>query len=143
MSSHAESGPGQRGPSQPAHEQPWSPRPGQPFLRRGAQQAGISDDHLAGPGFRAIFRGVHVTAEVPITLTLRAQAALTAAPAGAMISHHTAAKLWGGVVPDTSAVHQFYQAAGVLNDRFALPPGQCSRPETDQFTVLHTAEAMR
>lgn len=128
MSSHAESGPGQRGPSQPAHERPWSPRPGQPFLRRGAQQAGISDDHLAGPGFRAIFRGVHVTADVPITLTLRAQAALTAAPAGAMISHHTAAKLWGGVVPDTSAVHvsippgtSFSRAGVIVHRPHTLP----------------------
>lgn len=47
----------------------------------------------------------YVTARIPIDLRLRARAALNVSPAGACISHHTAAAIWGAVPPATSAVH--------------------------------------
>ncbi len=112
------------------------PRPDieSPFLRRTAVRAGISDERLGGPQFRRLFRGVHVHAGVPVTLSLRARAALEAAPRGSIVSHHSAARLWGGSVPDTSDVHltlppgTTMRRAGIVAHRpRALPPARLRR----------------
>jgi very-short-patch-repair endonuclease len=76
-----------------------------PFTRAEAVAAGISDDELAGPWYQQVFWGVHLAAGVAPTLQLRSLAALTICPAGALITHHTAARLWGGIAPDSSDIH--------------------------------------
>ncbi len=76
-----------------------------PFRRSSAIEHGISDRRLRSPEFRQIYRGVHVAASVPVTPTLRARASLAIAPTGSVVSHQSAARLWGGVVPEGATVH--------------------------------------
>lgn len=76
-----------------------------PFTRAEAQRAGIDDHALAGTAYQQLFWGVHIAADVAPTLVIRALAALTIAPAGAVVTHHTAARLWGGSPPDSSDIH--------------------------------------
>jgi len=79
--------------------------PRRPFTRAEALQAGIDDAQLAGPAYHQVFWGVHLSAVVAPTLVMRALAALTISPPTAIVTHHTAARLWGGVAPDSSDVH--------------------------------------
>lgn len=53
-----------------------------------------------GPcGFARVFHGVYAPVDAAGTLPTRAAAALLLAPDGAALARHTAARLWGGVVP--------------------------------------------
>jgi hypothetical protein len=52
-----------------------------------------------------MFRGVHLERGVTPTLATRIRAALAVVTPGSYVSHHTAAVLWGGVVPDDPDVH--------------------------------------
>jgi len=47
----------------------------------------------------------YVSSSVPLTTRLRAKAVLGISPPGSYVSHATAARLWGGLVPDTPDVH--------------------------------------
>jgi hypothetical protein len=79
---------------------------------------------LASPEFRQVFAGVSVATVVPDTIVVRARAALLVAPEGAVVSHWTAAKLWGGVVPDNEWTHISFmrdvrfRVRGVKHHRF-------------------------
>ncbi len=75
-----------------------------PFRRTEGLRLGIPQHVLDGPAFNEPFRGVRVSRSKPINLNLRAQAALLLAP-GAVVSHQSAATLWGGVVPDQADTH--------------------------------------
>ena len=83
--------------------------PTQPFTHSEARAAGISDRALRGHGFRKIFPNVYVGAAIPDTLVVRCRAALRILPTDAVFSHHTAAKLWGGWVPDSPSLHVSFQ----------------------------------
>lgn len=78
-----------------------------PFLRSesGADQISTWRFRRA---HRALFRGVYVGTETPVTLRLLGEAALLLAEPRSYLSHHTAAQLWGGVVPDDADVHVTY-----------------------------------
>lgn len=54
---------------------------------------------------RVVLPGVVVTAETADSLELRADAALLIAPAGSLLSHHTAAALRGLPVPPSDEIH--------------------------------------
>lgn len=75
-----------------------------PFHRRDGLAAGLTKHRLDGPGFTHLFGGIRVAATVSLTPQLLAQAALMMVP-GAVVSHHTAAVLWGAVVPETPHTH--------------------------------------
>lgn len=98
--------------------------PGQPFLRREAGRLGVGSRALRGPGYRMVLPGVMVSACVPDTVVVRSRAALVLAPDGAVISHWTAARLWGGRVPDDDRVHVSFmrdvrfRVRGVMTHRF-------------------------
>jgi hypothetical protein len=77
-----------------------------------ARARGVSEGMLRGPAYRRVFHGVYVPAAIPVSPRCRAEAALAVAPSGAVVSRHTAAVLWGGVVPDTGITH------------VTLPPGR-------------------
>ena len=81
-----------------------APIPG-PFLRSEAKVLGVSERRLKSGDFRAVFSGVVVDARIPDTVVVRARAALLVCPEGGVVSHWTAARLWGGVVPDNDWVH--------------------------------------
>ncbi|HET8594113.1 MAG TPA: hypothetical protein VFM07_02625 [Intrasporangium sp.] len=55
--------------------------------------------------YRLLFRGVYVHDQVGVTTHVLATAALLVAAADSYVSHHTAAVLWGGVVPDDPDIH--------------------------------------
>lgn len=76
-----------------------------PFLTREGHALGVSRRRLATCEFRSVFAGVSVASVVPDTVVVRARGALLLAPEGAVISHWTAARLWGGVVPDNEWTH--------------------------------------
>lgn len=76
----------------------------EPFLRAEAISRGMPQHVLDGPAFAVPFRGVRVSAAQPVTLHTRAAAALLLTQGG-VVSHHTAAELWGGVVPRHSETH--------------------------------------
>ncbi len=98
--------------------------PTQPFLTRDHRLLGVSRRRLLGPEFRTVLPGVAVAAHIPDTVVIRARSALLIAPEGAVISHWTAARLWGGVVPDNEWVHLSlmrdvrFRATGVKPHRF-------------------------
>ena len=75
-----------------------------PFLRRTGLAAGITRHRLDGPGFHRLFGTVRVSGEVPLTPSRRAAGALLLVP-DAVVSHHTAAQMLGGVVPETEHTH--------------------------------------
>lgn len=76
-----------------------------PFLRSEARVLGVPERRLNSRYFRTVFGGVVVDARIPDTVVIRARAALLVCPEGGVISHWTAACLWGGVVPDSDWVH--------------------------------------
>ncbi len=81
-----------------------APIPG-PFLRSEAKVLGVSERRLKSREFRTVFSGVIIDARIPDTVVVRARAALLVCPEGGVVSHWTAARLWGGVVPDSDWVH--------------------------------------
>lgn len=75
-----------------------------PFRARDAAAAGISRRALVG-SYRRVVRGVYVDAGVRDDPVVAARAALLVAGAGAFVSHETAARLHGGIVPASPDLH--------------------------------------
>ena len=100
------------------------PTPTWPFLTRDGQTLGVSRRRLTTPEFRSVFAGVSVASVVPDTVVVRARSALLLAPDGAVVSHWTAARLWGGVVPDNEWTHVsfmrdvHFRVRGIKHHRF-------------------------
>ncbi|MDQ2795804.1 MAG: hypothetical protein M3Y06_01325 [Actinomycetota bacterium] len=76
-----------------------------PFTRAMGLTSGLTDWTLRGPGFRRVVTNVYVPAAVRLTPAVRARAVLLIAPKGAVVARHTAAQIWGGVVPDSPDIH--------------------------------------
>ena len=76
-----------------------------PFLRAAGEAAGITPSQFEAKSLRRLVRGVHVQASAAVDTTLRARAALLVAPNGSAVSRHTAAMMWGGIVPDDWHTH--------------------------------------
>lgn len=99
-----------------------------PFTTSEAAQATISRRRLTSAEFVRIFQGIYISRHVTRTVLIRATAALRLAPPSAIISHHTAALLWGGSVPASSSTHLILPAklnckrAGIKPHRFLHPP---------------------
>lgn len=103
----------------------------QPFTPKKGREAGISRTELASGAYRQLLWGVHISAEVPVDPWIEAKAALVAAQAGAFVSHHTAARLWGGVVPDVPFAHVSVPTGMARSDRQDLVVHSSSRqPQT-------------
>lgn len=75
-----------------------------PRRRADAISAGATESELRRRHV-ALFRGVRVHRSARVTLRMRVDAALLVVTPGSYVSHHTAALLWGGVVPDDPDVH--------------------------------------
>lgn len=76
-----------------------------PFRWQEGIDAGIPRRALAGAGYRCVVAGVYIKAEVSLTPYLEARAALLVGGKDSFVSHHTAARLWGGIVPDGPSLH--------------------------------------
>ncbi len=83
---------------------PRQPLPDGPFLRAQAVRSGLTPWELKR-AYRRLFRGVYIRAGVTVTETARNRAALLIAPEGSYLSHHSAARMLGGIVPDDPDVH--------------------------------------
>jgi hypothetical protein len=79
--------------------------PRRPFSRAEARAAGLTPEMLLTKRFHKLFWDSYVLREVRITPLLRAEAVLKLVPVGSHISHHTAAELWGAIVPDDGNTH--------------------------------------
>lgn len=77
---------------------------GAPFLRQRAIERGLTKHHLDGPAYHQLFGSVRVSTRSRLTPEMLARAALLVVP-GAVVSHHSAAALHGGVVPEDPSVH--------------------------------------
>ena len=104
-----------------------------PFTRAEAYAGGLTDRDLRSDRFVRVFRGVYIDRATTRTAVIRAQAALRIAPPSAVVSHHTAAVIWGGAVPPQSVVHisvptgQDCQVNGIRTHRYLdmSPPSWC------------------
>lgn len=76
-----------------------------PFLRRRGLKAGISRAILDGPTFQRLLHGVLISADVEVTPTLRAEAALACFFDTAFASHMSAARVWGAPIPVLPGEH--------------------------------------
>lgn len=99
------------------------------FLNRdSARRRGIDLEDLLGPGHTKLFFDCYVPSTVRITPALLVRAAMFCWPSALGASHHSAAQLWGGVVPATSDVHLAVEATcrtkrnGIKTHRFAEQP---------------------
>lgn len=104
-----------------------------PFTRQQALAAGMTDLDLRHSRYVRLFQGVYVGSDVPRTTALLAAGALAAAPVGAVVAGHSAARLWGGVVPDSADVTlrlapgQRMRVRGIRVLRRELPQRQVRR----------------
>ncbi len=125
----------------------------QPFTHAEARAAAISDRALRGPAYRRIFPNVYVASTIPDTLVVTCRAALRILPSDAVFSHHTAARLWGGAVPDDPNVHVAFTRAvsctlpGIKVHRFIHEFAKDARRHglpvtTPEQTVLHLARPL-
>lgn len=99
-----------RAPTRSAiHASPLDTR--RPFTTAQGRAAGITRGQLRGPTYERLFRGVYVrtgTARTPATLTEAAAAYLRT---DVIAARHTAAQLWGGIVPHSPDTHVAVPAA--------------------------------
>lgn len=71
----------------------------------------------ARPKFQRPYRGVYLPSGAPVSLVHRVRGALLVAPPGAYASHHTAARLWGAVAPETDQTHVSVPGQGTRSAR--------------------------
>ena len=101
--------------------------PRKPFGRTDARRAGIPVKALASARFRKLFYDVYVSADVAVTPALRAAAVLAISPLGSHVSHHRAARVWGGVVPDQPLTHVSSPRGGTRSERQGVGSHEISR----------------
>lgn len=77
-----------------------------PFTYRQARAAGVTRSQLASPSYVCLLRGIYVSSDLAVDAATTARAALLSVRGeDAFVSHHSAARLWGGVVPDGPRPH--------------------------------------
>lgn len=87
-------------------DQPASKRPlPAGFITRAAAVAAGQTSWRFRQQHRRLFHGVHAANDDPVEEHRLWQAALAIAPPGSYLSHHSAARLFGGVVPDDPDAH--------------------------------------
>src|ERR1044072_2632646 len=79
--------------------------PYRPFTRAEGIAGSLTAWQLRGRDIVRLHRNVYVARRAPRTLGLRGTAVLKVAPPRTVMSHHTAALLWGGSVPPTSDLY--------------------------------------
>lgn len=77
--------------------------PGRPFRGRDAHLLGLPS--VESRAVARVLRGVYVATHIHVDIKVRAEALLLVAPADAAVARHTAAALWGGVVPYVADLH--------------------------------------
>ncbi len=101
----------------------------EPFLRQAGIKAGLTKHHLDGPAYHRLFRSVRISGESALTPEALAGAALLVVP-NAVVSHHSAARLLGGVAPEDPLVHLTVGAARHRRKRAGVVMHVQADPET-------------
>ena len=94
----------------------------------------MSAGELRRRGVVRLFRSVYLSRSTAPTLLVRARGAMLIAPSTGVISHQTAASLWGGVVPATSDIHVTISRAQSFHAE-GIRAHQSDRPR--EVTVRH------
>ena len=76
-----------------------------PFRAKDALAAGMTRRQLASRAYRRIIRGVYIDASVTPDPLHDALAVMLVTGRAAFVSHHTAARLYRGIVPDSPDLH--------------------------------------
>lgn len=76
-----------------------------PFTWKQAREAGIRQRALSSGVYRKLVTGVYIRADVEVDAHVEGQAALLVAGPHAFLSHHAAARLYRGIVPDVPVLH--------------------------------------
>lgn len=76
-----------------------------PFTYRQGRAGGLTKHVLQSSAYRHLIHGVYISADATVDGYTEARAALLASRPEAFASFHTAARLWGGVVPTTDRMH--------------------------------------
>jgi len=79
--------------------------PQRPFRCRDAHAAGISRKDLENGGYHRLMQDCWIDAGVPMTPRLMIAAAMLVLPRATCATHHTAARLQRGIVPDSCVIH--------------------------------------
>lgn len=74
--------------------------------------AGVTEWALRNGTYRRIFQSIYVHRDIPLTESVRAAGALLLCGDQAAVSHQSAARIWGGIVPDDGHIH-----VSVVGDR--------------------------
>jgi len=93
-----------------------------PFTRADAIAAGIDPRLLRGKKFRRIFKGVYISAAVPVSPLHRVEAAVILHPPGAFASHVSAARVYELPVPHFADEHVSVFAAEDRRRRPGIQP---------------------
>lgn len=81
------------------------PRSGDSGRRQLLLPDGVTAWDLESGRYRRLFRGVYVSSAIAVTPSVRARAAMLLVDPRSVASHHTAATMWGGIVPDDGLTH--------------------------------------
>jgi hypothetical protein len=116
---------------------PVPPRVTRPVTRRDARAQGITDWQLRHRGVRRLSRDTYLPLDAAPDLLQRVRAVLLGAPTGALVSHQTAASLFGleiPLIPEETRVHLTVRPPTRLRNRAdrrihvsAVPPEQVQR----------------
>lgn len=98
-----------------------------PVTWTAARSAGISRRRLQGPDFRCLLAGVYVPSGITVDARVEGQAALIAAGPGAFLSHHSAARLYGAIVPSVPDLHVSVPPGNYRSSHRQLSVHQSSR----------------
>ena len=105
-----------------------------PFTRADARRAGVSETELRGPSYRRLFYDLYVAAHLPVTPRLLGRAAVSMSAAGSVVSHHTAGRMWDGVVPDHPATHVSVPSPGHRSRRRGVK-AHLLNPDAEVVTI--------
>lgn len=76
-----------------------------PFTYREGLAGGLTKHALHSSAYRRLLHGVYLSACAHVDGYVEARAAVLASRTEAFVSFHTAARLWGGIVPATQMLH--------------------------------------
>lgn len=113
----------------------------EPFTAKEARAAGIMPWRLRGGEFRRLLRGVYIAVSVTVDARIEAMAALLVSGKHAYASHHTAAQLWGGIVPHPTRAHVSVPPGSSRNAREDVKTHVSSRTPTT-FRGVRTTNAI-
>lgn len=97
--------------------------PTRPFRWKDGRNAGIPNSAFSSSGYRRLVRGIYVRSSVEVDALVEARTAILVAGRNSFVSHHTAARLYRGIVPDVPVLHA------------SVPPGRARAQNPD--VVVH------